>query len=134
MKVSQTGKTLLWAVQIVLAIVFLTVGMAKLTGVESSVALFNKIGAGQWLRYVTGAIEVAGALFLLFGSRAAIGAGLILAVMLGAVMSHLWLIGGSALPAVVLGVMAATVLYFEQDGRRVEWKEEQEEESHRKSA
>jgi hypothetical protein len=51
----------LWLTQIGLAAMFIFVGGLKLTGAPQLVALFDAIGIGQWLRYVTGSIEVVSA-------------------------------------------------------------------------
>ena len=58
--------TLLWAMQIVLAAIFLlTAAAPKLSGAHASVQEFNLIGAGQWFRYFVGIVELAGAIGLL---------------------------------------------------------------------
>jgi putative oxidoreductase len=58
--------TLLWAVQILLAAMFLFTAVApKLSGSHSSVQEFGLIGAGQWFRYFVGVIELVGAIGLL---------------------------------------------------------------------
>jgi hypothetical protein len=44
---------------------FLMVGFFKLSGDPRLVGLFDAIGFGQWFRYVTGSLEVLGALLLL---------------------------------------------------------------------
>ena len=49
--------TLLWAAQILLALLFVYFGLAKLTG--GLVQEFADIGAGQWLRYFSGTAELA---------------------------------------------------------------------------
>jgi putative oxidoreductase len=56
---------LLWAVQIPLAVLFVTVAVSKLKGGHQSVQEFSLIGAGQWLRYFVGTAELAGAIGLL---------------------------------------------------------------------
>jgi putative oxidoreductase len=67
--------------ELALAGVFFLVGGAKLIGRPDMVELFRDIGFGQWLRYLTGTIEVVGAAFLvvLLASGAS-------AVALGSVM------------------------------------------------
>jgi putative oxidoreductase len=50
--------------ELLLAGVFFLVGGAKLIGRHDMVELFRSIGVGQWLRYVTGVFEVAGAAFM----------------------------------------------------------------------
>ena len=55
----------LWVLQVLLALQFLAAGSAKLFGDQAMVDMFADIGAGQWLRYLTGTLEVAGAVGLL---------------------------------------------------------------------
>ena len=56
---------LLWAVQILLAAFFLYgAAVPKLIGSDSAVQEFGLIGAGQWLRYLVGTAELAGAIGL----------------------------------------------------------------------
>jgi hypothetical protein len=52
---------LLEFLELVLAGIFFIVGGAKLIGRPDMVELFRDIGVGQWFRYLTGTIEVAGA-------------------------------------------------------------------------
>lgn len=68
-----------WTLQGVLSAAFLAAGVAKLTGVPFMVDLFAQIGIGQWFRFVTGAVEVAGAVALLVPGLASV-AGLSLGV------------------------------------------------------
>ncbi len=133
-KVTRFKKAVAWSLQIVLAMIFLTLGMAKISGVQSSVDLFQQLGVGQWLRYFVGAIEVLSSVFLLFGPYASVGAGLLMISMVGAVMSHLWLIGGSIVPALGLGVMSGLVLYLRWQFKRVEDFEVVEQQAPKKSA
>jgi putative oxidoreductase len=64
------ANTLLWAAQIVLAAVFAIAAVPKLTGAHIAVTMFGQIGAGQWLRYLVGIAELAGAAGLLIPRRA----------------------------------------------------------------
>ena len=67
------------------------------------VGLFDAIGIGQWFRYLTGVIEVGSAIALLVPSFAVFGALTLVATMIGAVATHLFIVGGSpAMPAVLL--------------------------------
>ena len=74
--------TLLWAAQILLALLFVYFGLAKLTG--GLVQEFADIGAGQWLRYFSGTAELAGAIGLLTPWLAGLAAAGLAAVMAGA--------------------------------------------------
>ena len=93
----------LWALTIVAAGMFLLAGTLKLTGVGMEVQLFAAIGIGQWFRYLTGLIEVASALALFVPSIAVFGALALAATMVGAIATHLFVVGGSpAMPAILL--------------------------------
>lgn len=101
----------LWVVRGLLALAFLSAGGAKLYGVPMMVQEFEHIGLGQWFRYLTGALEVLGALLILTPSLAAFGALLLIGVMIGATVTHLFVIGGTAVPALVLLALSAIVAY-----------------------
>jgi putative oxidoreductase len=106
----RTGLIALWAVQIALAGMFLLAGSSKLLGAPAMVGLFDAIGIGQWFRYLTGLIEVASALALLVPSFAVFGALALVPTMVGAVVTHLFIVGGSpALPAILLVASAVVV-------------------------
>ena|SRR2546422_4137424 len=109
---SKTLNIVLWFLQILAAATFLLAGGLKLAGIEPMVALFEQIGLGQWFRYFTGGLEVICAILLLIPTTVAIG-GLLLAVtMVGAIATHLFIVGGSAVPSIVLLVMVATVAWY----------------------
>jgi putative oxidoreductase len=74
--------TLLWAAQIPLAAMFVAFGLGKLTG--GQVQEFGLIGAGQWLRYLVGTTELAGAIGLLTPWLAGLAAAGLAADMAGA--------------------------------------------------
>ena len=106
----------LWVAQITLASLFLNAGGSKLAGTPDMVALFEAIGVGQWFRYVTGLIEVGSAIALLVPSLALFGAVALVATMLGAIATHVFVIGGSpAVPAVLL--LAALVVVWARRGQ-----------------
>lgn len=105
----------LWALIILAALAFLAAGFAKLSGAEMMLATFEGVGVGQWLRYVTGAIEIAGAIALFVPGKAAYGAVALAITMVGAVLTHLVLIGGSPLPAIVLLAITATIVWSHKD-------------------
>jgi uncharacterized membrane protein YphA (DoxX/SURF4 family) len=82
---------------------FLLAGSSKLLGAAAMVGLFDAIGIGQWFRYLTGFIEVGSACALLVPSLAVFGALALVATMVGAIATHLFIVGGSpALPAILL--------------------------------
>ena len=105
---------LLWILQIGAAGMFLMVGFLKLSGAAQLVGLFEAIGLGQWFRYLTGTLEVVGAILLLIPRTSGLGALLLVGVMAGAVMTHVFIVGGSPLMAIVLLVVTGIVAW----GRR----------------
>ena len=103
--------TVLWTLQVLVALTFVAAGSGKLLGNADMVALFAAVGIGQWFRYVTGGIEVASAILLLIPRLTAVGAALLVCTMTGAVLTHLVLIGGSPVAALVLLCFAAIILW-----------------------
>jgi uncharacterized membrane protein YphA (DoxX/SURF4 family) len=101
----------LWALQILTAAAFLATGFMKLSGHPMTVETFEKVGVGQWFRYAIGLIEVSSALLLLVPRLTPVGAALVLCTMIGATFSHLFVLGGSALPAMLLGCFALLILW-----------------------
>jgi putative oxidoreductase len=98
----------LWVLQIAGAAMFLMAGASKLAGAPAMVQVFDAIGWGQWFRYLTGFLEVAGAVALLIPAFAGFGALGLTAVMTGAVIAHLTVLGGNpAVPIALLAGMAA---------------------------
>lgn len=95
-----------------LTIAFVAAGGAKLAGVEMMVATYDTIGLGQWFRYLTGIIEITGAVLLWLPRREVVGAGLLGATMVGAVLAHWLVLGPSSVPSIVLGLLCAGVLYI----------------------
>ena len=75
------------------------------------VAVFEAVGIGQWFRYVTGALEVTGAIALLVPRASGAAALVLAAVMVGAVASHLFVIGGNPVPAAVLFAITAFIAW-----------------------
>jgi putative oxidoreductase len=98
----------LWTVQVVLAAYF--VYSAALLFGDGMVGKFTEIGFGQWLRYLTGTLELAGAIGLVVPFLSGLAALGLAGVMAGAVATELFLVadGDASLPA-VLGGLALVV-------------------------
>jgi uncharacterized membrane protein YphA (DoxX/SURF4 family) len=104
-----------WVLQGLLAAAFLAAGGAKLAGVPMMVQIFDQIGMGQWFRIVTGLVEVAGAVALLVPGFAALGAAWLGATMFFAVLTHLFILHSSAMPAVILLALNVLVIWLRRD-------------------
>ena len=102
----------LWTLSGLVALAFLGAGGAKLAGTAVMVELFAKVGLGQWFRYLTGLLEVAAGIGLLIPRYAFYSAVLLATVMVGAVITHVAVVGGSPAPAIVLFVFSGIIAYL----------------------
>jgi hypothetical protein len=109
---SRTFEVATWVLRIVLAAVFLIAGTSKLAGARTHVETFENLGVGQWLRYVTGSVEVIAAILIMIPRTVVLGAALLTATMIAATATHLFLIGGSPLATLVLLLMSFLVAWY----------------------
>ena len=101
-----------WILSALAALAFIGAGGSKLAGAAMMVDLFAKVGLGQWFRYFTGFLEVAGGLGLLFPRYAFYAAVLLATVMIGAIIAHLTVLGGSPAAPAMLLVLSGTIAYL----------------------
>ena len=118
LRAQPAGKTfniILWVLQLAAAAMFIFAAIPKLMGIPQVVAMFNAIGFGQWFRYLTGAMELGGAILLLIPRLSGVGALLLVTVMIGAVFTHLLIIGGSPVGAIVMLIVTALIAWGRRD-------------------
>jgi putative oxidoreductase len=111
---SKAANIALWVVQILLALAFLGAGSSKLLGAPDMVGLYEAIGIGQWFRFVTGLLELTGAILIVVPRTKFFGAALLSMIMVGAVLTHLFILRNAPTAAAVLFVLAGIVVW----GRR----------------
>ena len=110
---SRMGRLItLWTLSGLVALTFIGAAGAKLAGVPVMVEMFDKVGLGQWFRYFTGLLEVAGSIGLLMPRYALYAAVLLAIVMVGAIIAHVAVLGGSPAPAAVLLVLSGIIAYL----------------------
>ena len=80
---SKAKSVILWILRGLSAVAFFGAGGAKLVGAAPMVVMFARLGLGQWFRYVTGLIEVVGAIGILIPRFSRYAALLLAAVMVG---------------------------------------------------
>jgi putative oxidoreductase len=102
--------TTLWTGQVLLAVFFAVAAAPKLLGDPTTVASFETIGFGQWLRYLTGACELAGAIGLLIPRLSGLAALGLAGVMLGATATNLFLLPGMAPIAVITALLGVVFI------------------------
>jgi len=96
----------------IVALAFIVAGVPKLVGVPAVVEVFDKVGLGQWFRYFTGLLEVTAGIGLLISRYAFYAAILLAIVMVGAIIAHVTVLGGSFVPALVLLVLTGIIAYL----------------------
>ncbi|MSQ66840.1 MAG: DoxX family protein [Gammaproteobacteria bacterium] len=102
-----TQRRTLWGARMLLALVFGVAGAAKLAGTPQMVAMFDAINWGHWFRYLTGSVEILGAVMLLIPATSFAALLLLGGTMVGALLAHLLAVPGSPIPAIVLGGLCA---------------------------
>src|SRR5580765_4608757 len=88
-----------WILQLVAAVVLFQTLFFKFTGAKESVYIFSTLGLEPWGRIGSGVVELIAAVLLLIPRTVVYGSALSLAVISGALCSHLTRLG-IALPAV----------------------------------
>jgi len=94
-----------WSLRVMLAVAFFYFGVAKFFGGSRRIwiHLFDTIGFGQWFRIFTGFVEAGGALLLLVPRGVLPGVVVLCAAMLGALLTHVFILGiGPATITVVI--------------------------------
>ena len=105
-----------WIGQILVAAILLQVVFFKFTGAAESIGLFEQLGAEPWGRIGTGLVELVAAGLILRSRTAALGAVLSVGLMVGAIGTHLTVLGievggdGGALFTMALITFAAATV------------------------
>jgi putative oxidoreductase len=89
-----------WVPLVAMSLFFLSAGSQKFTD-RYWVEVFATIGFGDWFRYLTGSLQIAGALLLLIPRTALLGAAML------AWMFFLGSPGSAVIPAVILAMLIA---------------------------
>ena len=96
---SKTFLTASWILRAIAAVILLQTLFFKFTGAKESVYIFSTLGLEPWGRIGSGVVELIASILLLVPSTVTIGAILSMAVIGGAIVSHLTKLG-IQLPAV----------------------------------
>ncbi len=88
-----------------MALQFAGGGWLKLSGAPAMVEMFATIGAGQWLRALVGALEVAGAIGLVIPQTVGLAALGLSGLLVGAIATNLFIL--NAITADARGGFAA---------------------------
>ncbi|MFF4228417.1 DoxX family protein [Streptomyces sp. NPDC001820] len=103
--------------QIVLAL-FMGIASAapKLIGHSSAAESFDKIGFGDWFMYLTGGLELAGAIALVIPILSGLSALAFMGLMIGAFITQVTVFGGQyAITPVILFVVFGGIAWVRRD-------------------
>jgi len=99
--------------RVLLGLVFIAIGCSKFQTNSSWIRLFQRIGLGDWFRYLTGGLQCLGGVLALIPRTTVIGAVLIACTMAGAVVVDIFVLhlGPAAVIPGVLFAFAAGVAW-----------------------
>jgi putative oxidoreductase len=109
-------KIISWILQLVAAAILLQTLYFKFTAQPESVYIFSQVGIEPWGRIGTGVAELIASILLLIPRTIAYGALMAVGIMLGAIVTHLFILGiavrgdGGQLFAYALIVLISSVI------------------------
>ena len=121
----KTRTIIAWICRVAAAVILLQTLFFKFTAAPESVYIFTKVGLEPWGRIGSGIAELTAAILILIPATTWLGAGLALAVMAGAIFSHLTLLGivvmndGGLLFGLAFAVAACSIVLLFLQRRRV---------------
>jgi putative oxidoreductase len=99
-----------WLPRIVVGMLFIFVGKSKFAEHSEWVAIFAKIGFGQWFRYFTGVLQVVGGVLVLIPKTFVFGILLIGCTMAGAMVAWIFFLG-QPFTAIIPGTLLIGLLF-----------------------
>jgi uncharacterized membrane protein YphA (DoxX/SURF4 family) len=109
----------LWVLQVVTAAMFIFGAVAKLGSEQQSVEGFDRIGFGDWFRYLIGTLELAGSIALLIPILCGLAGLAFIGLMVGATITQATVFDGDmvAMPLIML-VAVAIIAWGRRDRTR----------------
>ena len=100
--------------QIIVSIILIQTLFFKFLGLQESVQIFSSLGIEPWGRYLTGILELTASILLLSWRFSLYGAILSAIVMIGAIVSHITILGINDLFYLVLLtlILSVTIIYL----------------------
>jgi putative oxidoreductase len=99
--------------ELALGMLFVIAGLVKLSGIALMVDLFAILGFGQWLRYATALVEIAGGVLLITGHMEYLAALALAVIMVGATAASVIVFDRSPIPP-ALTLIALVVLAWKR--------------------
>jgi len=98
-----------WLLRSIVAVVFVWIGKSKFAAHSQWIAIFDRLGFGQWLRYFTGVLQVGGGLLVLIPRAFPVGIIMLAITMVGAMAAWVFFLG-VPFAAVIPGAILAGLL------------------------
>ncbi|HTZ60941.1 MAG TPA: DoxX family membrane protein [Acidobacteriaceae bacterium] len=112
MSSATTGRVITWLLRVLIGLIFTGIGIEKLTGTMGTIPFFDAIGWGQWFRYASGALDLAGGLLTFVPRWTPVGAGIItFTVGLGTYLCYAKALFNPLFP-LVMTLLAGTLVWL----------------------
>jgi uncharacterized membrane protein YphA (DoxX/SURF4 family) len=82
-----------WLPRLAVAFLFFFIGKSKFGAQSSWIKTFEQIGFGQWLRYLTGVMQIIGATLVLVPRLFLVGIAMLACTMVGAMLAWIFFLG-----------------------------------------
>jgi putative oxidoreductase len=99
-----------WLPRVAVALVFLSVGFEKFGAHGPWIRIFAHIGIGDWFRYLTGTLQVGGALLLFVPPLVRVGAIVLACTMVGAIVTNIFILN-TGLAAIIPSALLAAIVF-----------------------
>lgn len=108
----KTRRGVVWVLRVLVGVLFVIIGVEKLTGTMGTVPFFAAIGWGQWFRFASGAIDTVGALLIFLPRWTSYGAMIITCTVgLGTVLCFTMSLFNPLFP-LAMTLLAATLAWM----------------------
>lgn len=112
---SRSAQALLWILRLVVAFVFLSGAVMHLAGTSMAIAEFKQIELGDSLRYFTGIFELGGGVLVLVPVVSGVGAAILLAVDIGALIAQVSVLHMDWVHTIVIGALLLILISKQRD-------------------
>ena len=110
-----------WLPAILLVLIFAPQGWAKFDDASGWAKAFRHWGYPDWFRMLIDVVELSGVAMLLLGRTAALGALLLICVMLGAMATHVAFDGGRHMTSEIVPLTLSTIVLIIRRGQLIGW-------------
>jgi uncharacterized membrane protein YphA (DoxX/SURF4 family) len=114
----------LWIIKLIAVIILVQTLFFKFTGAEESVYIFSKLGMEPYGRIGSGVVELLASILILLPRTTLLGALLGMGTMVGAVFSHLFVLGinvqndgGTLFALAVITLVCCLILVYSQKNK-----------------